>query len=198
MKSILLAIVLLLFPLPLFAEEDTLATSAGSVEIPGPAQIVADKPTKPVKIWSPRGKENKVLAEVKHGAVVTVLGSPHPDEAGKVLVKTADGVEGWVSPSYLSLVSAAPVVVSNGKKGTLTIPGPGYLDGRDLDAKVSTPTVNVWSSENKKLCSLAHGTKVEMLEPPPEPEARMKIKSGTCEGWVNVGFLNEKTPPKLP
>lgn len=172
----------------------TITTPAGDVTVNSPAMLVASGKAKVVKVWSPRGKENKVLAELPSGSVVVVLGLPAPDEAGKVPIITADGVEGWVSLGDLS-----PVIyrINNGKKGTLAIPGPAFIDGRDLDAKESVETVNVWTEKNKKTCEVRHGVEIQMLEPPAELGGRMKILVGVCTGYINVGFLNEKKPPNL-
>lgn len=164
----------------------------GTLTIPGPAMIDGGRKKADVKIWAPRGTEPKQRGTAKHGEFVTVISPPTPDEAGKVQIRTAGGVEGWVSAS-----AVAPAVIATKSKGTLRFQGAAYLDGRDLEAGVKMSDIRIWSAAEGggEVCTREHGTEVFLLEPPSTTEGRAKIAGGKCDGWVNIGFLNEKMPP---
>jgi len=84
-------------------------------------------------------------------------------------------------------------------KGTLTVPGNAFMDGRDLEAAdpVTVITINIWDKPQRSqvVCTLAHGTEVELLEaekPTGESRYYIKVKSGTCEGWVSEPFVGSE------
>ncbi len=126
--------------------ESPLETPHGTVNVGEPVMIYGGKDKKSVKVWSPRGKENTVVAEVPHGETVILLSAPDAAEAGKVKVRVGDA-EGWVSISDVGPLRIEPITIKTEKKGTLTIPGYAYLDGRDLDAKVHVDRINLWKED---------------------------------------------------
>jgi hypothetical protein len=82
-------------------------------------------------------------------------------------------------------------------KGSFTIPGTAYLDGRDLEAvpPLTVMNINIWDGVPRQqvVCVLRHGTSVEVLEATShEAEDRyyFRVRSGSCEGWVSEPFLS--------
>ncbi|MEK6575285.1 MAG: hypothetical protein AABZ58_13340, partial [Chloroflexota bacterium] len=83
-------------------------------------------------------------------------------------------------------------------KGTFTIPGEAYMDGRGLDAQppLTLMSINVWDDLTPpriQVCSLPHGEHVQVLDAKWNTESDMyafQVKSGSCKGWVNEWFLS--------
>lgn len=109
---------------------------------------------------------------------------------------------GWVRGSRSTPRSPCPPkepIKHETKKGTLTIPGPAYLDGRDLATGLFSDRIPFWRAGVKwPVCYLPHGMKV-MLVSPPGSDGQLFVEGATlCEGAVDVGFLSENPPPDRP
>jgi hypothetical protein len=83
--------------------------------------------------------------------------------------------------------------------GIITVPGSAYMDGRDLDADppVTVMAIDVWDSPQRSevVCQIEHGTPVEVLaleENETEQRDYLQVRSGDCEGWVPLSFVNPK------
>jgi hypothetical protein len=83
--------------------------------------------------------------------------------------------------------------------GLIEIPGPAYMDGRDLEAAdpVTVMTINIWDTPQRSevVCTIEHGTPVDVLrieEGEAEGRYYLKVKSGACEGWVSESFVSSK------
>lgn len=84
-------------------------------------------------------------------------------------------------------------------KGTLTIPGPAYMDGRDLDAAdpVTVMTINIWDAPDRStiVCRLEHGEEITLLAAQKNEDEGLyyfKVKSSPCEGWVSEPFVSSE------
>jgi len=84
-------------------------------------------------------------------------------------------------------------------KGNFVVPGTAYMDGRDLQASppLTVMNINVWEGvpRQNRVCSLQHGTKVELLEAQfysGEQRYYFRVQSGYCEGWVPESFVSNK------
>jgi len=82
-------------------------------------------------------------------------------------------------------------------KGSFTISGIAFMDGRDLKANppLTIMKINIWDGvpRNKRVCELDHGTKVELLDAMKDKEEDryyFRIRKGSCEGWVSEPFLS--------
>jgi len=82
-------------------------------------------------------------------------------------------------------------------KGTFTIPGTAYIDGRDEDPSgtlITYSPINVWSKARglrESRCMLPHGTEVQVTDYWQEDFFRsFYVETPACKGWVNYGFLS--------
>lgn len=92
-----------------------------------------------------------------------------------------------------------PGVIIETDDGLITVPGSAYMDGRDLEADppVTVMAIDVWDSPQRSevVCQVEHGTPVEVLaleENEAEHRDYLKVRSGDCEGWVPLAFVNPK------
>jgi len=83
--------------------------------------------------------------------------------------------------------------------GIIVVPGSAYIDGRDLEADppATVMAIDVWDSPQRSevVCQIEHGTPVEVLaleENETEQREYLKVRSGDCEGWVPLSFVNPK------
>jgi hypothetical protein len=91
-------------------------------------------------------------------------------------------------------------------KGRFTVPGRGFIDGRDLEAKppLMVMQVNVWDAVPRRriVCTLPHGDFVELLESKRddgESRAYFRVRGGQCEGWLAESFVSQdKESPIVP
>lgn len=93
--------------------------------------------------------------------------------------------------------SAAAKVTTS--RGTISVPGTAFLDGRDLEARppITVTDINVWDSQQRRkvVCKLKHGAAVSVRQST-ELDGRFyfRIQSGACEGWIPESFLNPNPP----
>jgi hypothetical protein len=93
---------------------------------------------------------------------------------------------------------AEPMSVATAK-GQFTVPGKGFADGRDLEARppLTVIQINVWdaTARRKRLCEVRHGDQLELLEAKrEEAEDRyyFQIRSKACVGWLPEPFISPR------
>ena len=86
--------------------------------------------------------------------------------------------------------------------GTFTVPGTGYMDGRDLEASPPLTLMSISVRERitgprpaPVVCKLRHGTSVNVIDVQQDPERKdpfykFKVQNGSCTGWVSWWFVN--------
>ncbi len=89
-------------------------------------------------------------------------------------------------------------------RGTFTIPGQAWTDGRDLEATppLTVESINVWDAALRStvVCRVQHGQQVETLAAErnnAEGRWYMKIRRGSCEGWLPEDWLNKQRHPAV-
>jgi hypothetical protein len=84
-------------------------------------------------------------------------------------------------------------------RGTITVPGTAYLDGRDSEANDPSTVmeINIWESPGPDrgifLCFLEHGTEVRITDfefVSEEDRYYFFAESGTCNGWLPESFIS--------
>jgi hypothetical protein len=80
---------------------------------------------------------------------------------------------------------------------TFTVPGPAFIDGRDLAAKppLTVNKINLWNGPNqaKIVGYLWHGTAVEIRDVAQgEQYLFFKVRFGTRSGWVSENMLSDR------
>jgi len=117
-------------------------------------------------------------------------------------------------PLTLVMVAVLPTVIAAGprpqakspavatvktEKGIFRVPGSAFLDGRDFEAQppLTVMDIRVWNApvRTRKVCSLPHGTAVDVLEA--ERSAReeryyFRVRANGCEGWLPETFIATK------
>lgn len=104
--------------------------------------------------------------------------------------------------SIVSFIIGADDVTIEGEvttaKGTFSIPGTAYMDGRDLEStpRITIMNITVWASAGRRLakdCTLSHGERVELLsasQSRSEGRYYLEVRGQTCEGWVSEPFVS--------
>ena len=94
-------------------------------------------------------------------------------------------------------VAIAPQTITT-PRGSFTVPGAAYLDGRDPDAQppLTVMSINVWDAVPRQriVCQLPHGAQVTLCEALfYESEGRyyFLVEAGDCRGWLPEPFLSE-------
>lgn len=89
-------------------------------------------------------------------------------------------------------------------RGTFTIPGQAWTDGRDLEATppLTVESINVWDAALRStvVCRVQHGQQVETLAAErnnAEGRWYLKIRRGSCEGWLPEDWLNKQRHPAV-
>lgn len=101
--------------------------------------------------------------------------------------------------SVVTVNTTAPPRKIQAHYGDFTIPGTGYIDGRDVNADppLTIMYVSIFNKEKtERICSVDHGTLVELLDYDYQ-ESRFKVKSDRCEGWLTDWFINSQTYPPV-
>ena len=95
--------------------------------------------------------------------------------------------------------SAAPIQSVRTSKGTFSVPGKAFADGRDLVAspRLTLMNINVWDGvpRRQRVCQVAHGDQLELLDAKQSVEEGryyVEVKSGACQGWLSENFLSTK------
>ena len=84
------------------------------------------------------------------------------------------------------------------KDGTLEVPGPAYIDGRDLEAQpqLTIMSINVWEGASPRgsvACQLPHGQWVKVSKAQyaqSEGQHRLRVGTADCHGWVSKSFVS--------
>lgn len=82
-------------------------------------------------------------------------------------------------------------------RGDMTVPGVGYMDGKDAqaDPPLTVMNINIWDAAERTapVCKLQHGTPVNILSAEwVEDEDRyyFEISGPGCDGWIQAPFLS--------
>jgi len=114
----------------------------------------------------------------------------------KARVEVRDAVEVIDTETRIPTQTTLTIETSEGNK--LNIPGIAFLDGRDIEADppLTIMKINLWDEpeRNKIVCSLEHGTKVDILEAnfvDADGRYYLFVEGKGCEGWISDNFLSE-------
>lgn len=121
-----------------------------------------------------------------------------------VLVAVAIGLMAFCGSIIISSIGEndferEPRTVST-QNGTFSVPGNGFIDGRDVGANppLTIMEVRVWDKVEfgrRAVCKIPHGTEVQLLDVKQDPDVSsqwyyFQVQSGSCKGWATWWFVN--------
>lgn len=109
------------------------------------------------------------------------------------------GLSFMLSSTGESDLENEPRTVST-QKGTFSVPGNGFIDGRDVDAVPALTIMEVRvrdgvGSGRRAVCKIPHGTAMQILDVKQDPDVssqwyHFQVQSGSCKGWVTWWFVS--------
>lgn len=130
--------------------------------------------------------------------VAALLATTLPLALGLSGCGASDDAEPGLSP-----VSARPQRIHT-PRGSITVPGPALLDGRDVesDPPFTVMSINVWSvlPGGQAVCQLSHGETIQVLSRKLGSRLYLEIEGrdehAGCRGWVAAVFVAPQPVPE--
>ena len=121
--------------------------------------------------------------------------TPTPEEEAERFATIA--VPDSPVPTSVPPTQTEAVRVITTERGEMSVPGVGYLDGRDAEADppLTVMTINLWDTaqRTRAVCQLEHGTQVDVLDAVwVEDEERyyFHVTGNGCDGWIQAPFIS--------
>ncbi|MCP4501666.1 MAG: hypothetical protein GY822_17035 [Deltaproteobacteria bacterium] len=183
--------------------------------------VIAIRETASLKLYEPKAKALlkeagellkskplEVQQKIKEAraAITKLKKGGNPTQAKKLarkaatLERKAKAIVEKERKKKAQLEARAKIQTYKTQKGrTLKVPGIGYADGRDFEArpKLTVMNINVWDSapRNRAVCSVRHGTKLKLSKikrVESEDRAYFYVDSGKCSGWLQEPMLGSR------